>query len=188
MKSAIAVTAAAAALFLVISVVVPDQKGEAANFAALGERFASIYDPKITSSNNERGQLLAYALNVGLEHPLLGAGYGRFNCCTSELGFRQLHSALHPENLFIHLLSEFGIFVGIFSLALFITVALHGLRSSFYAQRAAARMLLALMVWLQFNSELPSLFIWSVLGIVCSVVLSRPRSTWTLNIKRVGEI
>lgn len=176
LKSVIAISTAAIATLIIVSVVIPDQQDQAVDFIALAERFASIYNPKITSSNNERGRLIAYAINVGLEHPLLGAGYHRFNCCTSELGFRDLYSALHPENLFLHLFSEFGIFVGLFSFALLIVTTLYGLRSKSHAQRTAAKMLLAFLVWLQFNSELPSLFMWSVLGVLCSVALSRHES------------
>lgn len=175
LKSVIALFAAATVLLVVVNVIAPDLIGTAVDLVALTDRFLSIFDPKIESSNGERSRLLAYAISVGLEHPLLGVGSGRFDCCFAKLGFYGLRGSLHPENLFLHLFSELGFFVAFFSLTLLIIAGRYGLRSGHPAPHFAATTLMTFVVWLQFNSELPSLLVWAVLGIACSVSLSRAR-------------
>lgn len=172
LKSIIALASGVVALLFAVRLI-PDQMGEPIDLARLSERFVSILDPQIESSNRERGRLIEYAIRLGLENPFFGAGTGRFNCCVDELGFRDLLTALHPENLFLHLFSELGIVVGVFSFAILVVAGLRGLRSRCVGRRMAGSSIMAFVVWLHFNSELPSLFVWTVLGIACSVALSR---------------
>lgn len=134
--------------------------------ASLLERLRSIYDPTVDSSNAERRRLLAYAFDLGWSYPLLGAGSGRFECCFTALGYLDLRDALHPENLFFHLLSEFGMPVAAAAVLLFVSAIASGLRPrADIRQRAAGAFLLAMFTWLQFNSELPSLLVWVLLGL-----------------------
>lgn len=164
------------ALFIVVSSVAPGFVADALDLVALLERLQSIYDPSIESSNSERVRLLTYAAEVGLGHPLIGAGAGQFGCCVEELGFRDLLGMRHPENLFMHLFSEFGVVPSLSALAIVTIACVRGLRAASAERRLAGAALAGLILWLQMNSELPSLFIWVLLGVIASVALYRPRS------------
>lgn len=164
------------ALFVVVSSVAPSFVANALDLVALLERLQSVYDPSIESSNSERVRLLTYAAEVGLEHPLIGAGAGQFGCCVEKLGFPDLLGMRHPENLFMHLFSEFGVVPSLSALAVVIIASVRGLCAASSERRLAGAALAGLILWLQMNSELPSLFIWVLLGVIASVALYRPRS------------
>lgn len=161
------------ALLVLVAVVAPDAFSDAIDLVALLERLQSIYDPEINSSNDERSRLLTYAFRLGLEHPILGAGAGQFNCCVAELGYRELIDNLHPENIYFHLWSEYGVVPATTALALHAMAALRGLRSRGAPEHMAGATLAALILWLQMNSELPSLLVWSLLGVATSLALRR---------------
>lgn len=175
MKSASAVCIAIFALYTVARFVAPDLIDKTIDPVALIERIQSIYNTNISSSNNERARLLSYAINLGINHPLFGVGSGGFECCIRELGYFDLMGSRHPENLFLHLFTEYGFLAAFFSFACLVVAGGHGLRSALPAARFAAATLISFVVWLQFNSELSSFFVWVVMGIACSVALRRPR-------------
>lgn len=172
-RMALLLAIAGTVLLALAAIVAPDTFSSAVDLVALLQRVQSIYDPEIQSSNDERARLLTYAVEVGLEHPLFGAGAARFNCCAAQLGFPELADNLHPENIFLHLFSEYGLLPAVSTFMILVMAAWRGLRSDRSAPRLAGAALAAFIVWLQLNSELPSLFIWSLLGVLCSVAVHR---------------
>lgn len=155
----------------------PEVATNAVDILALLERVRSIYDPSVDSSNVERLRLAGYALELGLTNPIVGVGAGRFDCCFAETGYLDLAGGLHPENLFLHLLTEYGVLSSAGLLMLLMASMNIGLRSAVTAQRTAGALLGSMIVWLQLNSELPSLLVWCVLAVSVGVASDRPR--WT---------
>jgi hypothetical protein len=146
---------------------------------SLWTRLLSIGELGIDSSNFERWELIKYSFLLGTENPLLGAGAGKFSCCMSELGFDYLTAALHPENLLLNIHAEMG-FVPAFTLGFaLIGATVRGMRSSVIGCRAAAVVLATLLIWLQFNSELLSLFTWIVLGLTVRLTSTLGQPTRT---------
>lgn len=171
-KAALIVAVMGLGLLVAVNAFAPELVQSIADLAALAERLRSIYDPSVDSSNDERRRLLTYAVELGWSHPLAGAGIGQFNCCYGEFGYPDLKAALHPENLFFHLWAENGIAC---ALGLVIAVASAALdrRPAPEASRLARAVLVTMVIWLQFNSELPSLLVWIVLGLAWSSATAR---------------
>lgn len=142
--------------------------------AALLERAMSIINPEIYSSNISRSKLLIYAFELGLCNPIIGVGPGQFGTYVSILGYPELTGALHPENLFMHLFSEYGIASALSLMAVLGIASREGLRSRTSDQVISGAAIGALILWLQMNSELSSLFIWVLLGVLASVAMNRP--------------
>lgn len=142
--------------------------------AALFERAMSIINPNIDSSNLSRSRLLMYAMELGLYNPIVGAGPGHFGAYVCKLGYPELIGAMHPENLFMHLFSEYGIVSSISLMAVLGIACRDGLRATTPEQFTAGSAMGALILWLQMNSELPSLFIWVLLGVITSAIMNHP--------------
>lgn len=168
-RLALSLAVAGTVLMAVAAMIIPDFFEQAVDLAALLERLQSIYDPSISSSNADRSRLLTYGVLLGLNHPLFGVGAGQFECCFAEFGFSDLLGALHPENLILHLFSEFGIVPAFSALAVIAIAIARGLRSRAPNRHSAGALLTALMLFLQMNSELPSLFVWVLLGVTAGV-------------------
>jgi hypothetical protein len=113
---------------------------------------------------------------LGLYDPITGVGPGQFGAYVCKLGYPELAGALHPENLFMHLFSENGIVSSISLLTVLVIAGRDGLRGTTAEQVIAGSAMGALILWLQMNSELPSLFIWVLLGVITSAALNRPVS------------
>lgn len=135
---------------------------------ALFERAMSIVNPLIDSSNISRTKLLMYALELGLCNPVAGVGPGQFGANVFRFGYPELDGAMHPENLFMHLFSEYGMAASLSLLVLLWIACRTGLRSMTSGQFTAGAAMGSLMLWLQMNSELSSLFIWVMLGVISS--------------------
>jgi O-antigen ligase len=179
LRTTLLIAVSGTVLLLLAALLMPEAFADAVNLVALLNRLESIYDPDIQSSNDERAQLLTYAVALGFEHPVFGAGAAQFNCCTADLGFPELAENLHPENIFLHLYSEYGLLPAVTAFLILGLAALHGLSQQGHHQRMAGAALISLIVWLQLNSELPSLFIWTVLGVLCSIAIHVPDSVET---------
>lgn len=164
-RFALALTVRGGALLVLVALVMPELFEQVVDIVALLERLQSIYDPDIASSNRDRTGLLTYGVLLGVEHVWLGVGAGQFSCCFASLGFNDLLGALHPENLILHLFSEFGALPALSAVAVIGIAAVRGFRSHQADGYLAAASLTALMVFLQMNSELPSLFVWMLLGV-----------------------
>jgi hypothetical protein len=142
--------------------------------AALFERAISIVNPNIDSSNLSRSRLLMYAMELGLYNPIVGVGPGHFSAYVCRLGYPELIGAMHPENLFMHLFSEYGIASSVTLLVVLGLACRDGLRATTSELFTAGSAMGALMLWLQMNSELPSLFIWVLLGVITSAIMNHP--------------
>jgi O-antigen ligase len=175
LRLVLVVAVAGAALLGLGALLMPDLFEQAVDLVALLERLQSIYDPSISSSNLDRKQLLSYGALLGLAHPVVGAGAGQFACCFADLGFGELAGALHPENLILHLFSEFGLLPALSAAAAIAVAVVRGLTANDADRRTAAGMLAALMVFLQMNSELPSLVVWVLLGALAGAAAGRQR-------------
>lgn len=176
LKVGLAVLLAGLAMLVVVRLAAPEVIAATGDVGALLERLRSIYDPSVQSSNGERLRLLTYAAEVGLRYPFAGGGIGQFDCCMEALDFPDLVRMRHPENLFMHLFSEFGVVSSLSALAIVAIACARGLRADSTEQRLAGAALAGLIVWLQMNSELSSLFVWVLLGVATSVAWHRPRS------------
>jgi hypothetical protein len=140
--------------------------------SSLWIRLLSVSDSTIESTNLERWELLKYAFQLGMENPLIGAGAGRFACCMAEFGFHAAADALHPENLIANVHAEMGVVAALTLTWALASSIVRGAGALTVQYRAAAFVLAGLLLWLQFNSELLSLFTWTVLGM--SVRLTSP--------------
>lgn len=88
-------------------------------FPSIRERIASLARPGADESLRERGQLFTYALAVGLDHPVLGVGYGRGRlkeALRPRLQDTPLRDRpiLHSHDVYVELLAGTG-FLGLFS-------------------------------------------------------------------------
>jgi O-antigen ligase len=80
----------------------------------LQERLLSLVNPQTDFSINERMQAMEAGLNVGLEHPVLGVGYGRGRL---REGLRELQKnrateighIAHTHNMYIELFAQTGL-------------------------------------------------------------------------------
>ena len=139
----------------------------------LEDRLQSIFDTSVHSSNEQRIRLLEYGLQLGLDHPL-GVGPSQFHLYAEQYGFPDLVDCLHPENLPMHFFTEYGWAPAAFFVFYSLALIWHSRRFSTPKQQFGLAALVALFVWLQFNSELPSLLLWFVLGLICSMLMRKP--------------
>jgi hypothetical protein len=139
--------------------------------SALNERFYSIFFSDVSSSNNERAELIFYSLETGSHALLFGHGAGNFGNMMEQLGYSNLTHLRHAENLFLSIFVTNGFPVVLFFAAICANAILIGKNKS----NIEYPLFVSLMVWLQLNSELESLLIWVLLGILVSALTSRPR-------------
>lgn len=88
-------------------------------FPSTRERLASLTRPSADESLRERGQLFTHSLALGLDHPVLGVGYGRGRlkeALRPRLQDTPLKDRpiLHSHSLYVELLAGTG-FLGLFS-------------------------------------------------------------------------
>ena len=96
--------------------------------APLQERLVTLVRPQTDITINERMQAMEAGVRVGLNHPLLGVGYGRGRL---REGLRELYPAgeaditriAHTHNLYIELFAE----TGLLGLCTFIVLVCHAL-------------------------------------------------------------
>lgn len=162
-------------LGLMFVVILEGRSDDMIDVANLVERARSIYDPSVDSSNDERGELLKYAAETAITYPILGAGPGQFSCCAIKFGYPKLANNLHPENLFLHVASEYGILSAFLLAALLMQAIVSGRSAGTPDTRIASNFLISSVIWLQFNSELASLLLWSLLALLVSIATRRVR-------------
>lgn len=138
----------------------------------LFDRFLSIFDGNFDSSNTERGRLIAYTVEVATDNALYGLGAGNFGTALMTSGYQDISAALHPENLLLHLLVEFGAIVALSLVALLLYVLRASFRGNETTSRFASAGLISMVFWQQFNSELYSVLLWFTLGILSGLSLA----------------
>jgi O-antigen ligase len=155
----------AATTLVIVQIFFPNITETLTDITNVIQRFQSIFDSSVDSSNSERARLLNYALALGLYNPIFGAGAGNFDCCFLHTGYPELVGAMHPENLIMHLWSENGILTSVSLGALLLACCTLSSRKTASADKIlACASVSSLLIWLQFNSELPSMLIWIMMG------------------------
>jgi O-antigen ligase len=151
-----------------------------------------------------RTRLIGQAWQVFLENPVFGVGYGhfRFYNLGREGGYSKYVPFFDQHNMFMSILSEYGLLGAITSLILFVVGFLDGFRAVRYARRAGDRQLallcsaalmtyLALLMFGMFlnPSVIKMIFIYVALPISAYEIVCRryPRITGTEGAEGVEE-
>ncbi|MGE5218591.1 MAG: O-antigen ligase family protein [Chloroflexota bacterium] len=114
-------------------------------FPALEDRFASVTHPRDDLAIRERWQRLTGAAQLGLDHPILGVGYGRGRLKESlpvylEGTILEGAPVLHTHNVYVELFAETGA-IGLMAFLWLIGQALARLWRSSLARAGAVRLL-----------------------------------------------
>ncbi len=114
-------------------------------FSSIQDRLASLVQPHDDPSLRERRQLLASSLNVGIENPLLGVGYGRGRlkeALRPHLKGTALEGRpiLHTHNLYLEVLAGTG-FLGLLTFLWLIGVTLLRVLAVALTRQGAQRLL-----------------------------------------------
>lgn len=145
------------------------------NVGNLLDRFSTIYTGGGGSSNSARWHLIQYSFELSARYPIFGVGLDGFNCCALKYGYVDILTTRHPENFYLHMMTGFGVVSAASITFLLFKSALLGFKSRVGYTHLLGGVLYSVLLYLQFNSEVPSLALWIVLGAIVARIARSDR-------------